>query len=1435
MILQEQGGQTVYSDGNVIEQKMLSLAKAYPGEAASEKIAESCDYTTNNTFSPVRENLLNWYPFEKDACVLEIGAGMGALTPLLSRRCKKVVSVEMNALRAQVIRERMKGRENVDVLVGDIHTISLTEKFDYVVFVGVLEYAAIFQTSGADPFFEFLNRAASFLKPDGKLLFAIENQYGLKYWCGAAEDHLQEPFAGIAGYKLPNTARTFSKEALSRLLEQTGLINQRFYYVYPDYKFPTFIFSDGWKASGADFRNIAFTYGKNSTLVADERDLYEDLADNGVLDFFANSFLVEASRQALSAAHPVLITARSEVKPRYRVDTVIDTNNILTKIAAHPQAKEHLKDIWNNEHCLQKRGLRVLAAEFTSAGLARPIYNGTRADQELANLLNERDLKAALALIGQLRCALLKSSPVSQNTENYCTRRGLAEKGYDLGVILQDGFVDMTFYNAFLIDGALTFFDQEWKLPDLPLNFILYYAVKSVFARNAIYQPGMAEIIYHELRIDAEHRTVFDQVENCIWKEIFLRQGDLYGEGGYCTQYHNTRKLAERLAEVDVLPELRQELLNKTGHIELLLESERTLNRQLEEKDAIYERMAEEKDAAYVQLAAEKDTAYARLEAEKDAAYAQMEAEKDAAYAQLAAEKDAAYAQLAAEKDAAYAQMAAEMDAANQQLQQTIRNKEGHIQLLLESDRELARIKSSRSWRFMGYAWKLRDALIPKGSKRRLLGKMMVKFIKHPIRFLRKCTPRKISKFFRTLRREGVEMTSRKLDDCLIGTDIQKQELQIAAVPEAPAKTAGDYAHLEVPQWADPQVSIVIPVYNQFEYTYYCIKSIAENSGNISYEILIADDCSSDLTQQLDTIISGVKVIRNQKNLRFLRNCNHAARFAKGRYILFLNNDTQVQKDWLTPLVELIERDEKNGMVGSKLVYPDGRLQEAGGILWKDGSAWNYGNRSDPDAPEYNYVKEVDYISGAAIMIRRTLWEEIGGFDEQFAPAYCEDSDLAFEVRKHGYRVLYQPLSVVVHFEGVSNGTDTSSGQKAYQVINQKKFFEKWKDVLEREHFENAYRPFVARERGQGKKFLLMVDHYVPQFDKDAGSRTVFQYIQLFASRGYHVKFIGDNFFPHQPYTQVLQQMGVEVLYGPYYANHWKEWLQENGSEIGYAFLNRPHIAVKYIDEVRQHTPAKIVYYGHDLHFLRERREYELTQETALLKSSEEWEKKELALMRKADWAYYPSSVEEKEIQTIAPDVRVKAIPAYLFSCVEERDFRANQRKDLMFIGGFGHRPNVDAVKWLAEEIMPHLVQLLPDVIVHILGSNPPEEVKKLENPHLKIEGFVTDAQLEEFYSNCRLDIVPLRYGAGIKGKVVEAMRYGMPVVTTSVGAEGLDGAEEILAVEDDAKAFAQRVARLYCDEQELSKRCMASLEYVRVHFSPENAAEVIGPEFDME
>lgn len=810
-------------------------------------------------------------------------------------------------------------------------------------------------------------------------------------------------------------------------------------------------------------------------------------------------------------------------------------------------------------------------------------------------------------------------------------------------------------------------------------------------------------------------------------------------------------------------------------------------------------------------------------------------------HAKALQEKDAAHMKEIEEKETAHVKEIEKIEkryqSEKEEFMQQIRNKDGHIALLLESERELDRIKASRSWRFMGYFWKFRDVLIPKGSKRRLLGKMLVKLIKHPVRFLKKCTPTRIGKFFTNLRREGVEGTSRRLDDCLIGNEIHKTELEIAEVPvqRVASKTIVDYALLKIPQWDNPQVSIVIPVYNQFEYTYLCIQSIIKNSGEIHYEILIADDCSNDLTVDIEQVISGLRVIRNAENLRFLRNCNNAAKYAKGKYILFLNNDTQVQENWLAPLIELIERDRTIGMVGSKLVYPDGRLQEAGGILWKDGSAWNYGNRSDPDLPEYNYVKEVDYISGAAIMIRHELWKEIGGFDERFTPAYCEDSDLAFEVRKHGYKVMYQPKSVVVHFEGISNGTDTSSGQKAYQVTNQKKFYEKWKDVLQTNHLPNGVKPFLARDRAVDRKVLLMIDHYVPQFDRDAGSKTVFQYLQMFVMEGFSVKFIGDNFYPHQPYTDTLQQMGVEVLYGPYYAKHWKTWLTENGEDIGYVFLNRPHISIKYIDELRKYTKAKIVYYGHDLHFLREKREYDLCGDVALLKSSQQWEEKELQLMRAADMSYYPSCVEVEEIHKIAPDVKVKAIPAYLFADVQPKDYDYAARQNLMFIGGFGHRPNVDAVIWLTNEIMPRLLELLPDVCIYILGSNPPEEVVKLNNSHLQVKGFVTDQELEEYYQDCRLSIVPLRYGAGIKGKVIEAMRYGMPVMTTSIGAEGIQNADSILEIADDAKEFAEKLAALYQNADELCARSEASYRYVRENFSFENAKQVIAPEFDLE
>ena len=640
---------------------------------------------------------------------------------------------------------------------------------------------------------------------------------------------------------------------------------------------------------------------------------------------------------------------------------------------------------------------------------------------------------------------------------------------------------------------------------------------------------------------------------------------------------------------------------------------------------------------------------------------------------------------------------------------------------------------------------------------------------------------------------------------------------------------------INFPYAENPKVSIIIPVYNQVHYTYACLVSILENTGEFDYEIIIADDVSTDATKEIDKFVTGLVIARNESNQGFLRNCNNAAKKARGEYIFFLNNDTTVQKDWLPPLIRLLESDKSIGMVGSKLIYPDGRLQEAGGIIWSDGSGWNYGRCDDPNKPDYNYVRDVDYISGAAIMLSRKLWEDIGGFDERYAPAYCEDSDLAFEVRKRGLRVVYQPLSVVTHFEGVSNGTDVNgTGLKRYQVDNNKKLQEKWSEEFKNQ-YDNVGVPnaFRARERSRGKKVILFVDHYVPTFDKDAGSKTTFQYIKMFIERGYVVKLLPDNFAKSEPYTSILEQMGVEVLYGNEMRTNIFEWIENNQANIDIAYLNRPHIATKYIDFIKEKTDIKVIYYGHDLHFLRERREYELTGDVERKNASAYWKSMELDLMRKASISYYPSNVEVDYIHTFDKKINAKAITAYVFEKFGNIDYNPDIREGVLFVGGFSHPPNADALKYFLDNMWDEIYAQIKAPF-YIVGSNATDEIKALHNEAKGIifKGFVSEEELKELYEKVRLVVVPLRYGAGVKGKVIEALYYNDPVITTSVGAEGIDNSYNQMLVADEPGDFVEKCVNLYNNKEALKAMSKAADDYVRNKHSIEAVWEIIREDF---
>jgi GT2 family glycosyltransferase len=618
-----------------------------------------------------------------------------------------------------------------------------------------------------------------------------------------------------------------------------------------------------------------------------------------------------------------------------------------------------------------------------------------------------------------------------------------------------------------------------------------------------------------------------------------------------------------------------------------------------------------------------------------------------------------------------------------------------------------------------------------------------------------------------------------------------------------------------------PRVSIIIPSYGQVDFTLRCLASIAAAPPTTSIEVIVVEDASGDpAVAQLEQV-EGLHLIRWPSNKGFLRSCNDAAHLAQGELLLFLNNDTEVTPDAIDALVRLLDARPDAGMVGSRLLCPDGTLQEAGGVVWRDGSAWNYGKGDDPQKPEYSYVREVDYISGAAIMIPRARWDEMGGFDEAFLPAYCEDSDLAFRLRAAGWKVLFQPRSTVIHHEGVSHGTDTSSGIKAHQVANTRRLFERWRDTLEREHYAPGERVMRARDRAAHRTVTLVVDHYVPEPDRDAGSRTMMAFIDVLLASGRIVKFLPANLHRTEGYAEALHQRGVEVLAWPWTAGTG-EWLAANGQEVDEILLSRPSVAVDLLAPLRQHCRAPIVFYGHDLHFARMLLEPGAADSPVKREEIARMEALERRLWRMVDMALYPSEEEVAKIRALEPQARVRSVPPYAVLTRPIREMAPPASGGIVFIGGFRHTPNVDAAIWLAREILPAIRRRGLDVPLTIMGSHPPPEVLALAEEAIEVRGFVPDEELASAYARARLVICPLRYGAGVKLKVVEAMAQGVPVVTTEVGAQGLPHLNTICDVASTTETLAEAAVRLLSDDRLWLERSVAQARYVALRFSHE-------------
>jgi GT2 family glycosyltransferase len=607
------------------------------------------------------------------------------------------------------------------------------------------------------------------------------------------------------------------------------------------------------------------------------------------------------------------------------------------------------------------------------------------------------------------------------------------------------------------------------------------------------------------------------------------------------------------------------------------------------------------------------------------------------------------------------------------------------------------------------------------------------------------------------------------------------------------------YLPLVFPTPEQPDVSIIVPAHNNFALTYVCLASLLFAANLASCEVIVVDDGSSDETARIEQLVQGIKIVRHGSAMGFVDACNDGADAAVGRYLVFLNNDTEVTSRWLDEMIFLFDNIDDVGLVGAKLLNPDGSLQDAGGIVWNNGNPWNYGRGGNPFAPRNSYVRQVDYLTGAALMVPRKVWDQVGKFSLAFVPGYFEDTDLAFKVRDLGLKTVFAARSQVYHFEGATGGSDVTAGAKRHQEVNRPRFKRKWMNAL-RNYGAEGVEPERAKDRNVAMR-ALMVDFEVPRLDHDAGSYAAIQEIRCLQALGFKVTFLPINFAYLGRHTEQLQRMGVEILYAPF-VNSFDQLMSERGDEFDLVFVTRYLVARQVMDSVRAHAPhAKLVVNLADLHFLREIRSAVARADSAALEQARMTREDELDVLAAVDLALTYSAVEEAVIHSHNFD-RTKVARLPWIADVQDDTAPFEARRNISFIGGFRHAPNGEAVNFFLQQVWPKLSRAVPDLVFDIYGSSiSPAQHKSWSRERVVVHGQIDD--IRQMFDTTRVVVVPLQSGAGVKGKVFDCLSAGVPSVLSPLAAEGIgvrDGTEAIIA--SSADSWVAAITRLYTDAE---------------------------------
>lgn len=593
------------------------------------------------------------------------------------------------------------------------------------------------------------------------------------------------------------------------------------------------------------------------------------------------------------------------------------------------------------------------------------------------------------------------------------------------------------------------------------------------------------------------------------------------------------------------------------------------------------------------------------------------------------------------------------------------------------------------------------------------------------------------------------------------------------------------------------KTSILIPFHNQEIYTKNCLASLFKNLPKSSFEIILIDDNSS---QKVDlSHFENIKIIRNKINLGFTKSINKALRQAQGEFIYLLNNDTIVHEGFLDELLYVFDHFEDAGAVGSMLLNADGTVQEAGAVILQSSDIQKIINKKNY-APEVNYIYAVDYCSGCSLMFKKhDDTGKLNLFDESYAPAYFEDTDLCMQI-KHLQKksIYYTPFSKVTHFHGVSydqKAMDSSSEKDLLFAKNRAVFSKKWASKLDQIKSTTKNERLIELNEN---KFIVFYNGQTPAADTNSGEARLTEIIKAYKRNNYHILLFSSRCQIKNARNEIFQRMGVNVFYETKIYHNAQRFFRKYEKLPALHWFYGPDIFIKHKHIAKSKSSSEVLIYDMvDIHHLRYKRAYETNQNNSGYKRKyQQYLKRESLCLKEADITIAISEEEKRYVKDHFSTKNIEVISNIHYPRIDKEKIPSfEHREGILFIGST-HHPNVDAVSFLIEDIMPKIWEKNPTISVQIIG-NINQLFPKSSHPKIQFLGYVPD--ITDYFLYSKLLVAPLRYGAGVKGKVGQAFEYFLPVVSTSVGAEGMklkDGESALVA--DDPLQFAKKIIEVY-------------------------------------